>query len=89
MSPWQLKSERDSDQAQAALEALRASAATTEVTSDGKHPMNLVKLSIDAAKARYEGGESGVFRCLDCVHCRGIWVPRVIFSTTYTQTQPF
>ncbi|CAM9104454.1 unnamed protein product, partial [Hapterophycus canaliculatus] len=52
-----LKSSRDSARAQAALDALRASAASTEVTSDGKHPMNLVKLSIDAARARCTLGE--------------------------------
>lgn len=48
----QLKADRDDNRVVAALAALRASAASTEVTSDGKHPMNLVKLSIDAAKAR-------------------------------------
>lgn len=58
LRPWhlacirQLKEERDDNRVDAALATLRASAAITEVTSDGKHPMNLVKLSIDAAKAR-------------------------------------
>lgn len=49
---WQLKADRDSASAEAALDALRVSAASTESTSDGNHPMNLVKLSIDAARAR-------------------------------------
>ncbi|CAN0200655.1 unnamed protein product [Ectocarpus sp. 6 AP-2014] len=52
-----LKEDRDDNRVDDALAALRASAASTEVTSDGKHPMNLVKLSIDAAKARCTLGE--------------------------------
>eukprot|EP00903_Cladosiphon_okamuranus_P019154 g17617.t3 len=52
-----LKSERDADRVEAALEALRASAASAEITSDGKNPMNLVKLSIDAARTRCTLGE--------------------------------
>lgn len=49
---WQLKSERDSAKVDEALNALRTSATLTESTSDGNHPMNLVKLSIDAARSR-------------------------------------
>ncbi|CAM9282340.1 unnamed protein product [Discosporangium mesarthrocarpum] len=52
-----VRAERDSATANAALQALRASAATTEVTCSGKHPFNLVKLSIDAARARCSVGE--------------------------------
>eukprot|EP00752_Nemacystus_decipiens_P007723 g6905.t1 len=52
-----LKSERDAGRVESALAALRASAASAEVTSDGNHPMNLVKLSIDAARARCTLGE--------------------------------
>lgn len=48
----QLKSARDPGRVEAALDALRTSAASTESTSNGNHPMNLVKLSIDAARAR-------------------------------------
>lgn len=48
----QVKSERDPARVDAALKALRDSASSLESTSDGNHPMNLVKLSIEAARAR-------------------------------------
>lgn len=48
----QVKSERDPARVDIALKALRDSAASLESTSDGNHPMNLVKLSIEAARAR-------------------------------------
>lgn len=52
-----LKAERNSGSAAAALDALRVSASSDESTGDGNHPMNLVKLSIEAAKARCTVGE--------------------------------
>uniref|UniRef100_A0A7S1C2L6 methylmalonyl-CoA mutase n=1 Tax=Bicosoecida sp. CB-2014 TaxID=1486930 RepID=A0A7S1C2L6_9STRA len=53
----EIKATRDEDAAQAALEHLRHSAALTESTSAGDHPLNLLKLSVDAARARCTVGE--------------------------------
>ena len=41
----------------AALDALRASAASEESTSRGDHPQNLLALSVEAARARCTLGE--------------------------------
>jgi len=51
------KAERDEVKAQACLAKLKESAASKESTSAGQHPLNLMKLSIDAAKARCTVGE--------------------------------
>mmetsp|Transcript_33742 Transcript_33742/g.43107 ORF Transcript_33742/g.43107 Transcript_33742/m.43107 type:complete len:757 (+) Transcript_33742:65-2335(+) len=52
-----VKAERDESKAQECLDKLRESASSTETTSAGTHPMNLMKLSIDAAKAYCTVGE--------------------------------
>jgi len=52
-----IRATRDEAKAQACLAALTESAASTESTSDGSHPQNLLKLSIDAARARCTLGE--------------------------------
>ncbi|EGZ21052.1 hypothetical protein PHYSODRAFT_542262 [Phytophthora sojae] len=51
------KANRDEAAAQACLQKLRDSAALTESTGPGKHPMNLLKLSVDAARDRCTVGE--------------------------------
>ncbi|KAG6590934.1 Methylmalonyl-CoA mutase [Phytophthora cinnamomi] len=51
------KANRDEAAAQACLQKLRDSAALTESTGPGKHPMNLLKLSVNAARARCTVGE--------------------------------
>jgi len=51
------KGARDGAAAEAALSALRASAALTETTGDGNHPSNLLKLAVDAARVRCTVGE--------------------------------
>lgn len=52
-----VKADRDEAKAQAALQALKNSASMKESTSDGNNPNNLLKLSIDAAKAYCTVGE--------------------------------
>jgi methylmalonyl-CoA mutase len=53
-----VKKSRDEKKAQAALHALTKSAGLkNESTSDGNHPMNLLKLSVDAARVRCTLGE--------------------------------
>jgi methylmalonyl-CoA mutase len=44
--------EQDNAKAEACLAKLTESAALTESSSNGNHPMNLLKLSVDAARAR-------------------------------------
>ncbi|RLN70266.1 hypothetical protein BBJ28_00020392 [Nothophytophthora sp. Chile5] len=51
------KANRDEAVAQECLKKLRDSAALTESTGPGKHPMNLLKLSVDASRARCTVGE--------------------------------
>jgi len=53
----EIKANRDEAAAQACLQKLRDSAALTESTGSGKHPMNLLKLAVDAARARCTVGE--------------------------------
>lgn len=53
----EIRATRDEAAAQAALEQLKVSAAMSESTSDGDHPYNLLKLSVDAARARCTVGE--------------------------------
>ncbi|CAE7945530.1 Mmut, partial [Symbiodinium sp. KB8] len=52
-----IKASRDDAAAKAALAALAESAALTESTGSGSHPQNLMKLAIDAARARCTLGE--------------------------------
>uniref|UniRef100_A0A6U4CUS0 methylmalonyl-CoA mutase n=1 Tax=Phaeomonas parva TaxID=124430 RepID=A0A6U4CUS0_9STRA len=52
-----LRASRDEARVSACLEALRASAASTESTSAGDHPQNLLALSVEAARARASLGE--------------------------------
>lgn len=51
------KAKRDEQAAQECLRKLRESAELEESTGPGKHPMNLLKLSVDAARARCTVGE--------------------------------
>jgi methylmalonyl-CoA mutase len=51
------KQNRDEARAQAALASLRESARLKESTGPGKHPMNLLKLAIEASRARCTVGE--------------------------------
>lgn len=51
------KAARDEGRAQTCLALLRESAMLTESTGPGTHPMNLLKLSVDAARARCTVGE--------------------------------
>ncbi|KAF1772298.1 Cobalamin (vitamin B12)-dependent enzyme, catalytic [Phytophthora cactorum] len=53
----EVKANRDEAAAQACLQKLRESAALTESTGPGKYPMNLLKLSVSAARARCTVGE--------------------------------
>mmetsp|Transcript_5514 Transcript_5514/g.11334 ORF Transcript_5514/g.11334 Transcript_5514/m.11334 type:complete len:752 (+) Transcript_5514:351-2606(+) len=52
-----LRAERDEAKAQAALDKLTESAALTESTSAGDHPMNLLNLAVEAARVRCTLGE--------------------------------
>ncbi|GBG29516.1 Methylmalonyl-CoA mutase, mitochondrial [Hondaea fermentalgiana] len=52
-----LRAERDEAKAQAALDKLTESAAMTESTSAGDHPMNLLNLAVEAARVRCTLGE--------------------------------
>lgn len=52
-----VKNTRDEAKAQAALQALRKSAAADVNSGPGDHPQNLLKLSVDAARARCSLGE--------------------------------
>jgi methylmalonyl-CoA mutase len=52
-----IRASRDPARVEACLAALRRSAALTESTGSGAHPDNLLKLSIDAARARCTLGE--------------------------------
>ena len=52
-----VKSTRDQAKVDAILAKLTESAALTESTSKGSHPMNLLKLSVEAARARATLGE--------------------------------
>lgn len=51
------KEARNEAKASSCLDALRESAKLSESTSDGNHPMNLLRLSVEAAKARCTVGE--------------------------------
>ena len=51
------KAARDATAATSALNALRASAALTEITGPGTHPNNLLALAVTAARARCTVGE--------------------------------
>jgi len=51
------KANRDEAKAQDALQKLRESSKLTESTGPGKHPMNLLKLAVNAARARCTVGE--------------------------------
>lgn len=51
------KKNRDEKAAQECLRKLRESAALTESTGAGKHPMNLLKLAVEASRARCTVGE--------------------------------
>ncbi|GLD96307.1 hypothetical protein PINS_up004990 [Pythium insidiosum] len=51
------KENRDNARAEACLAKLRESAALTESTGPGTHPMNLLRLAVDAARARCTVGE--------------------------------
>lgn len=51
------KQNRNEAQAQACLEKLIGSAKLTTSSGPGKHPLNLLKLAIDAARARCTVGE--------------------------------
>jgi methylmalonyl-CoA mutase len=51
------KAKRDDAAVTAALNKLRESASLKESTGPGKHPMNLLKLSVEAARARATVGE--------------------------------
>src|SRR5690606_1198603 len=53
----QIKKSRDEKKVQECLQKLTESAALKESTSNGNHPMNLLKLSVDAARARATLGE--------------------------------
>ena len=61
-----VKAARDEMHVRAALDALRASAASSESTSKGEHPQNLLALSVEAARARCTLGEIS-----DAL--RGVW----------------
>ena len=52
-----IRASRDSVAAQAALDALTASAASTESTGMGSNPQNLLRLAVNAARARCSVGE--------------------------------
>lgn len=52
-----MKAERDEGKCKAALDALSASAALTTSTGTGSNPENLLKLAVDAARARATTGE--------------------------------
>ena len=64
--PLQIKASRDPAAVEAALSKLRASAALAESTGAGKHPMNLLRLSVEAARVRCTLGEIS-----DAL--RGVW----------------
>ncbi|KAG2516805.1 hypothetical protein BBO99_00006532 [Phytophthora kernoviae] len=51
------KANRDDSAVQECLQKLRDSAALTESTGPGKHPMNLLNLAVNAARARCTVGE--------------------------------
>ncbi|KAJ0411608.1 hypothetical protein ATCC90586_004077 [Pythium insidiosum] len=51
------KANRDNARAEACLAKLRESAALTESTGPGTHPMNLLRLAVEAARARCTVGE--------------------------------
>lgn len=53
----QIRATRDESACQQALQKLTEAAGLEESTSDGDHPMNLLKLSIDAARLRCSLGE--------------------------------
>jgi methylmalonyl-CoA mutase len=52
-----VKAGRNAAAAETALANLRASAALAESTGSGKHPMNLLRLSVEAARVRCTLGE--------------------------------
>jgi methylmalonyl-CoA mutase len=52
-----IKATRDNAKVQAALAALTESASLSESTSNGNHPKNLVRLAVNAARARATLGE--------------------------------
>ncbi|KAH9260249.1 hypothetical protein BASA81_001418 [Batrachochytrium salamandrivorans] len=71
-----IRATRDPVKAKACLDALTASAALTESTSDGDHPQNLLKLSIDASRARCTLGE--ICSALEVVWQRHVPVSQVV-----------
>lgn len=52
-----VKASRDQAKVEVILNKLTESAGLTESTSKGSHPMNLLKLSVEAARARATLGE--------------------------------
>jgi len=72
----ELKRTRNQAQVDNALEKLRQSAASQENTGPGSHPMNLMKLAVDAARARATVGE--ISSALESVWGRHVAENRVV-----------
>ncbi|DAZ94995.1 TPA: hypothetical protein N0F65_000627 [Lagenidium giganteum] len=77
------KAKRDEAKAQVCLATLRESAALTESTGNGTHPMNLLHLAVEAARARCTVGE--ISEALESVWGRHIPKSSVV-SGAYRQT---
>lgn len=79
-----LKAERDDGKVQAALDKLRESAKLTESTGSGEHPMNLLGLAVEAARARATLGE--ISQALEDVFGRHVASTQVVqgaYSATF------
>ena len=64
----------------AALDSLRASSNIPESTSDGNHPMNLMKLSIEAARARCRAISNHLMELISGSYFEASCHPRVLYT---------
>lgn len=83
-----VRAARDEAAVTASLDALRESAAHTESTGDGNHPQNLLKLAVDAARARATVGE--ISSALEDVWGRHVPQNKVVqgaYSSQYNEGQ--
>jgi methylmalonyl-CoA mutase len=83
----QIKATRDNKAVNEILEKLRTAAKTTEKTGKGTHPLNVLKLSVEAARARATLGE--ISAALESVWGRHVPATQVVqgaYSATFNQS---